>query len=73
MIGESSAVAIARARAAENGWPFSESLSVSFRKGWRKNTGRFEIETNPGMRGTKIRFIIDAATGKIVEEGYIPR
>jgi hypothetical protein len=34
---------------------------------------RFEIETNAGMRGTKARFTIDAKTGEILSEGYVPR
>ena len=73
MIDEASAVAAARARAAELGWPFAEPLSVLHRKGWRSGTGRFEIETNAGNLGSKVRFVVDEATGGVVEEGFIPR
>ena len=73
MIDESSAVAIARARAAELGWSFASPISVVHREGWRSGTGRFEIETNAGNLGTRARFTVDEVTGKVLEEGYLPR
>ena len=73
MIDETSAVLTARARATELGWPFADPLSVVHRKGWRSGTGRFEIETNAGSLGSKARFVVDEATGRIIEEGYVPR
>ncbi len=73
MINEAQAIGIARERARELGWAFSEPIAVVSRAGWRAGSGRFEIETNAGHRGTKARFTVDAATGRILEEGYIPR
>jgi hypothetical protein len=67
MIDEPTALAIASRRATERGWAFGSPLSVKYRN------GRYEIETNPGMLGTKTRFTIDAETGEILKEGYIPR
>jgi hypothetical protein len=73
MITQTEAIEIASKRAIEKGWGFGEPLGVSVRHGWRGELLRFEIETNPGMRGTKTRFTIDAKTGEIISEGYIPR
>jgi hypothetical protein len=73
MIERDAAIEIARKRAAENGWGFAEPLEVVERRGWFGRTGRFEIETNAGRLGTKARFVIDATTGEVVSEGYIPR
>jgi hypothetical protein len=73
MIDREGAVEIARTRAAENGWAFGEPLEILHRRGWLGQSDRFEIETNAGHRGTKARFVIDAATGAILSEGYVPR
>jgi hypothetical protein len=73
MIDQDSAIEIARARAAQNGWAFGGQLQVLHRRGWFGQHDRFEIETNAGMLGTKARFVVDAQTGAILSEGYIPR
>jgi len=73
MIERADAIEIARSRAIEKGWGFAEPLAVVHRRGWFGRPDRFEIETNAGKRGTKARFVIDATTGKIISEGYIPR
>ena len=73
MIEQDQAIDIARKRAAEKGWAFVEPLAVVARRSWLGAASRFEIETNAGNRGTKARFIIDAKTGEIISEGYVPR
>lgn len=73
MIDSAQAVEIARVRAQHNGWGFAEPIAVTRRVGWFGKSLRFEIETNAGMRGTKARFVIDAQTGMILSEGYVPR
>ena len=73
MINAAEALEIARARAAANGWAFPEPFEVLLRKGWFGQHDRFDIETNAGCRGTKAIFTIDAATGEVLSEGYIPR
>jgi hypothetical protein len=73
MISAEDALEIARRRAADNGWRFGEPFSVLLRRGWRAKNNRYEIETNAGRLGTKARFVIEASTGHILEEGYIPR
>lgn len=73
MIERALAIDIARKRASEKGWAFAEPLEVVIRRGWLGGADRFEIETNAGKRGTKARFVIDATTGEIISEGYLPR
>jgi hypothetical protein len=73
MIEEAAAIEIARARAEQNGWAFGGRLQIVHRRGWFGQHDRFEIETNAGMLGTKARFVIDAETGTVLDEGYIQR
>jgi len=73
MIDSAHAIEIARARAEQNGWGFAEPVAVVHRRPWFKGNGRFEIETNAGRLGTKARFVVDAETGEVLSEGYIPR
>ena len=73
MIDRDGAIEIARKRAEENGWGFAEPLDVAHRIGWFGGSKRFEIRTNWGRKGGNARFVIDAATGEILAEGYLPR
>ncbi|MGD8642522.1 MAG: PepSY domain-containing protein [Gammaproteobacteria bacterium] len=73
MIEQEQAIDIARKRASDKGWAFSEPLDIVVRRGWFGGITRFEIETNAGKKGTKARFVIDATNGSILSEGYIPR
>jgi len=73
VIDEQAATEIARLRAAEKGWAFSDPIAVKRRRGWSGQHDRYEIETNANNRGTKARFVIDAADGSILTEGYIAR
>ena len=73
MIDSEAALNIARARAAERHWAFVEPVSVELRRGWFGQNDRYEIDTNAGRLGAKARFVIDAASGRIISEGYIPR
>jgi len=74
MIDQEQAIEIARKRAMEKGWGFAEPLNVVVRRSWFGGVPmRFEIETNGHNRGTKARFTVDAKTGEIISEGYIPR
>jgi len=74
MITGANAIEIARARAAEMGWAFVEPLDVVERRAWLSGAvTRYEIESNAGKLGTKARFVVDAATGAILSQGYVPR
>ena len=73
MIDEAKAIEVARARAQENGWGFGGRIRVIHRRGWFGQNDRFEIESNAGNLGTKARFVIDAVSGEVIDEGYLPR
>jgi len=73
MITNDEAVTIARARAKEKGWGLLEPLAVSHRRSWSGQIKSYCVESNLAMRGTKTRFTIDAETGAILSEAYIPR
>jgi hypothetical protein len=73
VIDQAQAVERARARAAEKGWAFVEPLRVVVRRSWSGAVTRYEIETNAGKLGSKARFQVDAESGDVVSEGYIPR
>lgn len=74
MIEQEYAIDIARKRASEKGWGFREPVEVVVQRAWFSDTVvRYEIEINAGNLGTKARFVIDAKTGEIISEGYIPR
>jgi hypothetical protein len=73
MITRDAAIEVARKRATELGWAFTEPLDIVVRQRWFGGVDRYEITTNAGMLGTKARFVINATTGKIRDEGYISR
>jgi hypothetical protein len=73
MITPEAAEAIARARAAAQGWGIVEPLVVEARHGWNGKIRSYNVDSNPAKRGTKVRFTIDAETGDILSEGYLPR
>ena len=73
MIDREAAIEIARKRAEANGWGFAEPLEVVHRVGWFGAQKHFEIRTNWGKKGGNARFVIDAKTGEVKSEGYIPR
>ncbi len=73
MIDEATAIAIARATAKEEGWAFVEPVATTLRRPWFGGGGRWEIRTNATSRGAMARFVIDAADGRVMDKGYIPR
>jgi hypothetical protein len=73
MITPEAAEAIARAWAAAQGWGIVEPLSVQTRRGWTGKIRSYNVDSNPALRGTRVRFTIDAETGEILSEGFLPR
>jgi len=73
MIEEAAAIEIARAAAKEEGWAFVEPVVATLRRPWLGGEGRWEIRTHAGGLGAIARFVIDAADGRVIEKGYIPR
>lgn len=73
MIDKDAAIEIARKRAEENEWGFGGPIHVVEHHGWfGRNPTVFEIRTNYPNFGTVARFTIDARTGEILKEGYVP-
>lgn len=70
---EDEAVELARAEAKRQGWAWVDPALATFRKAWLGNGGKWEIYSNAKGLGAKARVVIDAATGVILEKGYIPR
>jgi uncharacterized membrane protein YkoI len=69
MIEQDQAIAIARARAAEKGWAFSEPLSVATRRHLHsRGVAYFYIKTQADMRGSgkAAHFVINTWKGEIV-------
>lgn len=64
---------IARARAKERGWGLAEPVSVQARRSWFGSVTSYDVLSNPRLRGTRTKFIIDAKDGEIISEHYLPR
>lgn len=73
MIDREEALAIARRRADANGWGIVEPLVVTERRGWNGTIRHFDVVSDPARRGTKVRFRIEAASGDVSDEAYLPR
>lgn len=73
MIDEQTALAIARAAAASQGWSFSEPAECRLRRNWLGKPQSWDIRTNAGKKGTVAKFTIDATDGQVIEKGYVAR
>jgi len=73
VIDEQAALTIARAAAQAAGWAFVEPAGIFLRRDWLGRPKRWEIQSNPLLRGAKARFVIDANDGQLIEKGYLPR
>lgn len=74
MIDEATAVGIARAAAAVQGWVFVDPVQARLRKPWFGKAGaRWEIHSNAMAFGARARFVIDAQDGRVIDKGYVPR
>jgi hypothetical protein len=74
MISREDALRIADARAEARDWGLGpQPTIVEITSGWPRRIRKYEVKTNAALRGTRARFVIDAESGEILEEGYIPR
>jgi hypothetical protein len=73
MMDRNHAIELARQCAAASGWALQKPLHVVERTRWWGGVDRYEISSNPALRGNNARFVIDAATSEIRSKGYVPR
>lgn len=73
MITEEDAIRIAKKLAEDQQWGWLEPTHTIFRKAWFRNTGKWEVYSNYLNRGTKVRVVVDAVTGNVIDKGYLSR
>lgn len=70
---EPEAVARARQVAEEEGWAWVEPALTTWRPAWFGKGGKWEIVSNAQGLGAKVRVVLDARTGAVLEKGAVPR
>ena len=70
---EAEAIAMARSVAVEQGWAWVEPARAERQRAWLGRGGRWVVFSNAGGLGAMVRVVIDAATGHVLEKGYVPR
>jgi hypothetical protein len=73
VISQEEAVERAKRLAHERGWVWQDPASTLFRRRWLRPGGRWEILSNALALGAKVRVVLDAESGEILEQGDIPR
>lgn len=72
-ISESEAIARAKQVALEQGWAWVDPALASLHRPWFGEGGRWEVFSHALGLGAKVRIVIDASTGEVLEKGYLPR
>jgi hypothetical protein len=72
-MSEEQAIAIARRVAEQEGWAWADPALATLRKNWSGRGGRWEILSNARALGAKVRVVLDAESGAVLEKGYVPR
>jgi len=73
MIREVEAIEKAKQVAQEQGWAWVEPAVATLRRRWFGPGGTWEVSSNAGALGAKVRVVLDAESGAVREKGYIPR
>lgn len=73
MIDRDEAIVRAKNIATEHGWIWVDPAEAILRRSWFGRGGRWEIVSNAMALGAKVRVVLDAKSGQILERGYIPR
>ena len=73
MIDERQAITRAREVAAEHGWAWIDPAVATLRRKWFGKGGRWEVFSHSRGHGPKVRVVLDAETGAVLDRGYIPR
>jgi len=59
--------------AREQGWAWQDPAVAIFRRRGFRAGGRWEILSNALALGAKVRVVLDADSGEVIEKGYVPR
>ena len=70
---EQEAIQRAQEIAAAQGWAWVEPVQAIWRPAWFGKGGKWEVISNALGLGAKARIVLDAQTGLVLEQGYIPR
>jgi hypothetical protein len=73
MMTEQDAIDRAKQAAENQGWAWVEPVEAIWRPAWFGEGGKWEICSNALGRGAMARIVIDAQTGAVLEQGYVPR
>ena len=73
MITEDEAVNRAKRVAVEHGWAWVDPAHTTLRSRWFGKGGKWEVFSNAAGLGAKVRVVLDAQTGAVLEKGYVPR
>jgi Peptidase propeptide and YPEB domain len=73
MMTEQEAIARAKQVASEQGWAWAEPALATLHRRWFGKGGRWEIFSHASGLGAKVRIVIDAETGEVLEKGSIAR
>jgi hypothetical protein len=73
LISEAEAIRLAKQLADEKGWGWLDPPYATLRRPWFGPGGRWEIFSNAAGKGPKVRVVLDAQSGQIIDQGYIPR
>jgi len=72
-VTEQEAIALAKQAALAEGWAWVEPAQAALHRSWRGKGGRWVVFSNARGLGAKARVVIDAASGAVLEKGYVPR
>lgn len=68
---EPEAVALARAVAERQGWPFLEPISIVYRRRWFRRGGVWTIHTHTSGMTAQVGMRIDDRTGEVIEKRFV--
>jgi hypothetical protein len=70
---EQEAIERAKQIATEEGWGWLEPGEGIWHPAWFGKGGKWEVYSNAKGLGAKVRVVIDAQSGEVLEKGYVPR
>jgi hypothetical protein len=68
---EPEALALARAVAEGEAWPFLEPVSIVYRRRWFGRGGTWTIHTHINAMSAHVGITIDDATGEVLEKRFV--